>query len=48
MKTLRISDDIHRKMTATLGTLMALNGEPCTQVGDGPQVREKSLKRVKS
>jgi metal-responsive CopG/Arc/MetJ family transcriptional regulator len=27
MKTLRISDDIHRKLTATLGTLMAQKGK---------------------
>jgi len=27
MKTLRISDDIHRKMTATVGTLMAQTGK---------------------
>jgi metal-responsive CopG/Arc/MetJ family transcriptional regulator len=27
MKTLRISDDIHRKLTATLGTLMAQTGK---------------------
>jgi Arc/MetJ-type ribon-helix-helix transcriptional regulator len=27
MKTLRISDDIHRKLTATLGTLMAETGK---------------------
>ena len=27
MKTLRISDDIHRKLTATVGTLMAQTGK---------------------
>jgi hypothetical protein len=27
MKTLRISDEIHRKLTATVGTLMALTGK---------------------
>jgi len=27
MKTLRISDDVHRKMTATVGTLMAQTGK---------------------
>jgi len=27
MKTLRISDEIHRKMTATVGTLMAQTGK---------------------
>jgi hypothetical protein len=27
MKTLRISDDIHRKLTASLGTLMAQTGK---------------------
>jgi len=27
MKTLRISDDVHRKLTATLGTLMAQTGK---------------------
>ena len=27
MKTLKISDDIHRKMTATVGTLMAQTGK---------------------
>ena len=27
MKTLRISDDSHRKLTATLGTLMAQTGK---------------------
>jgi hypothetical protein len=27
MKTLRISDDVHRKMTATVGTLMAQTGQ---------------------
>ena len=29
MKTLRISDDVHRKMTATVGTLMAQTGRDC-------------------
>ena len=27
MKTLRISDDAHRQLTATLGTLMAQTGK---------------------
>ena len=27
MKTLRISDDVHRKLTATVGTLMAQTGK---------------------
>jgi len=27
MKTLRISDEIHRKLTATVGTLMAQTGK---------------------
>jgi len=30
MKTLRISDETHRKLTATLGTLMAETGKPQT------------------
>jgi hypothetical protein len=30
MKTLRISDETHRKLTATLGTLMAQTGKPQT------------------
>jgi hypothetical protein len=27
MKTFKISDDVHRKMTATVGTLMAQTGK---------------------
>jgi len=30
MKTIRISDETHRKLTATLGTLMAQTGKPQT------------------
>jgi len=30
MKTIRIDDEIHRKLTITLGTLMAQTGKPQT------------------
>ena len=43
MKTLKISDDIHRKLTATVGTLMAQTGKMQTYQNAIEALLEESL-----